>query len=444
MRSWKECFGPGGPEPALFAWFAVSLMLCQCLFLKRLRDECLGQDCHSTIYELCLPWKRIIVTEQLTATEQTYMAERSLVFVWEKFAANHVDRCDAVAKSVGNTRRVVGIELASHDESYSWLPDIYTEFQKTTLFTDTTISNVPFVKKSFMLLRKCWKYRPGDYFFCHYELPFVFFVAVILRICGSRVFTMNNSKFDDCKRHLWREVMKSVFFLPYNGNIASAKRAKEYFIFLGVPEKRIMLYYNTLSTDRIRRLAGVVPAPGGPPFETRHFTVVARMVPKKNISMVIEAYALYRAQSPKPRQLHLCGSGPLEAQLRSEVVARGLEKSVTFRGILQIEDVCQTLGTTLALLLPSIEEQFGNVVIEALAVGLPVILSENCGARDMLVRNGVNGFVVEPDNPAGMAFFMGLLDRDESLWRRMSLATKHFAELGDASLFAKAVLALAD
>ncbi len=101
------------------------------------------------------------------------------------------------------------------------------------------------------------------------------------------------------------------------------------------------------------------------------------------------------------------------------------------------------LGKTLALLLVSAQEQFGNVVIEAQALGAPVIVSDNCGARDMLVRNGVNGFVVEPDNPAGLAYFMGLLDRDEALWRRMALASEPFAALGDAAHFARAVAALA-
>ncbi|MCI0468178.1 MAG: glycosyltransferase [Beijerinckiaceae bacterium] len=371
------------------------------------------------------------------------MTGRSLVFVWEKFAPIHVDRCDAVARAAGNGRRVVGIELASQDRHYDWLPEASTKFGKTTLFFNTTVSSLPLAKTAFKLIRECWRNRPADFFFCHYELAFVFFAALILRITGNRVFIMNDSKFDDRKRYLWREVMKSVLLIPYNGSIASGRRAEDYFRFLGIPEKGIRLFYDTLSTERIRRLGAVAQAPGGTPFESRHFTVVARMVPKKNISMVIEAFALYRAQSAMPRQLQLCGSGPLEAQLRSEAAARGLEESVIFRGVLQMEDVCKTLGTTLALLLPSTEEQFGNVVIEAQALGLPVILSDNCGARDMLVRGGVNGFVIEPDNPAGLAFFMGLLDRDESLWRRMSLATRHFAELGDASLFAKSVLSLA-
>jgi glycosyltransferase involved in cell wall biosynthesis len=191
-------------------------------------------------------------------------------------------------------------------------------------------------------------------------------------------------------------------------------------------------------------LAGIEKAPGGTPFEMRHFTIIARLVPKKNISMALEAYAIYRVQTSKPRQLHLCGSGPLEAALRTEAAELGIEDLVIFHGFLQSEHICPILGTTLALLLPSTEEQFGLVVIEAQAMGLPVIVSENCGARDLLVRNGVNGFVIEPDNPVGLAYFMGLIDKDESLWRRLAMATERSAALGDASLFANSIMNLTE
>jgi glycosyltransferase involved in cell wall biosynthesis len=54
----------------------------------------------------------------------------------------------------------------------------------------------------------------------------------------------------------------------------------------------------------------------------------------------------------------------------------------------------------------------------------------------------VNGFVVEPDNPAGMAFFMQLLSQDEALWRRLSIAAMQYAERADSDRFAEAVEAL--
>jgi glycosyltransferase involved in cell wall biosynthesis len=128
--------------------------------------------------------------------------------------------------------------------------------------------------------------------------------------------------------------------------------------------------------------------------------------------------------------------------LRRKVDELDLGGSVVFHGFVQAEGICRILTSTLALLLPSIEEQFGHVVIEAQAMGLPVILSHNCGACDLLVRSGVNGFVIEPDNPQGMAFFMSLLCADEELWRKMCLATRSFVAQGDVRLFVEAVASL--
>ena len=166
------------------------------------------------------------------------------------------------------------------------------------------------------------------------------------------------------------------------------------------------------------------------------------MVAKKNISMALRAMKIYAEEVANPRPLEIFGTGPLEAELRHQAREAGISNLVHFRGFLQTQEISRAYGSTLALLLASIEEQFGNVVPEAQAMGLPVILSDNCGSRDLLVRSGVNGFVVEADNPAGMAFFMKLLSVDEDLWRRMCLASQQSAEKADTSRFAEAVEAL--
>ena len=230
--------------------------------------------------------------------------------------------------------------------------------------------------------------------------------------------------------------------LPYQGALASGKRLKDYARFLGIPSTRIAGEYNTVSLERIRGQAGVLPAPNGPAFRDRHFTAIARFVPKKNLSMLLSAYALYRQAVDQPRPLHLCGSGTGEVALRQQADVLGISPHLVFRGWLQDDAISQTLGHSLALLLPSVEEQFGNVVIEAQAMGLPVILSDNCGARDLLVRSGVNGFVIEPDNPRGMAYFMGLLSEDEGLWRRMCEEASASAPQGDVGRFVEGVEAL--
>jgi glycosyltransferase involved in cell wall biosynthesis len=250
---------------------------------------------------------------------------------------------------------------------------------------------------------------------------------------------MGCSKFDDTPRRVWREALKSLWLLPYKGAISSAGRPAAYLRFLGL--RRVETAYNTISLARIRAAAGARPAPDGAAFADRHFTIVARLVEKKNLATALDAYAQYRASAETPRDLVVCGAGPLEDALRRQADALGLP--VRFTGFLQSPEVAKLLATTLALLLPSTEEQFGNVVIEAQAMGLPVILSDAAGARDALVRSAVNGFVVEPDNAPGLAWFMARLAGDEPLWRRMCRAATETAELGDSARFADAVARLA-
>jgi L-malate glycosyltransferase len=369
---------------------------------------------------------------------------RDVVFIWENFGPIHNDRCEAVAESTAQGFSVFGIELAGRSHTYPWRPASSASYKKITLFPDTTIKDVLLLRRIFKTLRACLSIsRKAAFFFCHYEEVATFFVAAILRILGRDVFVMNDSKFDDYERRLLRELGKSIFYLPYKGALAAGRRSADYLRFLGFPREKIAPnHYNTVSIKRIRQLSRASPAPSGVPFGERHFTIIARFVPKKNLLMAIDAYALYVQKVKRPRPLHLCGGGPLEEALRHAVSDENLTEFILFRGFLKAEDVAITLSSTLALLLPSIEEQFGHVVIEAQAMGVPVILTENCGARDDLIRSAVNGFVVEPDNARGLAFFMSLLCEDEDLWRRMSLSVDERALNGDVANFANVVKTL--
>lgn len=351
----------------------------------------------------------------------------------------HLDRCDAVAERFAGRRKVIGIEISSRSVNYNWEAGSSSNFQKITLFDDKLVQKQGTIRRAWRTFTTCLAERGDHIFLCHYEHPATFITAVGLRLAGKRVYTMGDSKFDDYQRSLWRELGKWFFNLPYSGAMACGRRSRDYRRFLGVASSKISGEYNTISIERIRKLSGSKPAPAGVPFMDRHFTIVARFVPKKNLISALEAYSLYRRSTANPRQLHLCGSGPLEYDLRQKVADLGLEEHVVFHGYLQSNGVAKVLARTLALILPSIEEQFGLVVIEAQAMGLPVILSDACGARDSLVRTGVNGFVVEPENSEGTAYFMEVLSRDQQLWDRMCLSAQSFSEKGDVTQFAQGV-----
>ena len=362
---------------------------------------------------------------------------QKIAFIWDNFGPMHADRVDAVVQQLNGRATCIGIEEQKHSNEYDWVSETRESFEKVTLDDKTNASTI---RKLVALIQLSWQYRDANWFLCNYERPHIAAFAFWLMLTGRRPYVMGCAKFDDIERKPMRELLKKFILLPYKGAIGSGKRTRDYFRFLGVP--RIEGEYNTLSVQRIRDLANKPAAPEGTPFAERHFTIVARFVPKKNLLMALEAYALYAARTQVPRKLHLCGSGPLEKDIMAKVSMLGLRDLIVFRGFVQTELVAQTLGDTLALILPSIEEQFGNVVIEAQAMGVPVIVSEVCGARDLLVRNWQNGFVFEPDNAPGLSRYMSLVSEDKDLWRELSVGAEKTAELGDVASFAQAVDAL--
>jgi glycosyltransferase involved in cell wall biosynthesis len=212
--------------------------------------------------------------------------------------------------------------------------------------------------------------------------------------------------------------------------------------FLGIRRDHIAEGYDTVSVDRIVSLADKPPAPEGHLYGDRHFTIIARLIEKKNLFMAIAAYQEYcEAAGPDHRELHICGDGPLRAALQAEIEQRGL-RGIFFCGILQPEQVPSKLARSLALILPSTEEQWGLVANEAIALGLPLLLSTNCGSADTLLRTGINGFLYEPDNPKGLAYFMDLLGRNEPLWRRMCDASAYLRPQADSRRFQNGVSAM--
>jgi glycosyltransferase involved in cell wall biosynthesis len=378
----------------------------------------------------------------MPAVEPQAATACSIAFVWESFAFHHIERCAAVAQRFAGRLDVHGLEIATYDSNYTWRKGSDgTGFNKITLFPNEIRQKISTLRCAARIVSTCVKIRARHVFLCNYESPAIFVSAIALRLMGRHVVIMQDSKFDDKQRHIGFELFKSVLYSPYHAALAAGERTRGYLRFLGFRDDRIFVGYDTVSVERVQRMAGAEPAPWGVAHAERHFTIIARFIAKKNITLALEAYAAYlanRSHRRPPRGLHLCGSGELEPALRQKAEELKLDR-VRFRGYLNEEEIARVLGSTLALILPSIEEQHGLVINEALAMGVPVLVSDNCGARDLLVRSGVNGYVFEPDNAAGLANFMATLDRDEAEWRRLSLGTRGFLPAADTGFFVGAV-----
>ncbi len=367
----------------------------------------------------------------------------TVAFVWSNFGPYHVDRLEAATAALAGKYRVVGIELAGASDTYAWerTPD-RSEVARVTLFADAREETIPTLRRLSALMRCCLSLGTRHVFLCQYERVEIFLLAVLLRGLGRRVYLMIESKFDDKPRRIWRELLKLGAYLPYNGALVGGPRTRDYLELFGFRRRQIKFGYDTVSTARVRLFGGSPPAPDGVPHRERHFTVLARLVPKKNIAMALDAYALYcRTSGNAARALHICGSGVLEQSLRDKVRELGLS-GVVFRGFIQAPEVARTLASSLALILPSTEEPWGLVVNEAVAMGVPILCSYNVGARDLLVRAAINGFAFEPENAAGLARLMQWLAESETEWRRLAEGSLALSPWADTLLFGEGVAQL--
>ena len=119
----------------------------------------------------------------------------------------------------------------------------------------------------------------------------------------------------------------------------------------------------------------------------------------KGADLLIRAWAAlrkptaYRQPESQSLTLNVVGSGPLRRRLERLAAELGVSDSIRFAGNVLHEDVAQIMRDSRCLVLPSRSEGMPNVVLEALACGIPVVATD-VGEVPYLVREGVNGYVV--------------------------------------------------
>ena len=121
---------------------------------------------------------------------------------------------------------------------------------------------------------------------------------------------------------------------------------------------------------------------------------VGRLDKVKNLPRLLEAFKLVIDEG-LDLQLLMVGDGPLDAELRQQATTLSLEERITFAGKQQGSDLYAHYGLGDALILPSTNELFGATVAEALALGMPVAVSEVAGSCT-LIRSEQEGYRLNP------------------------------------------------
>ncbi len=126
---------------------------------------------------------------------------------------------------------------------------------------------------------------------------------------------------------------------------------------------------------------------------------VGRLVPYKGYGDLLDAAALVQGVRPDTRWV-LAGDGTIRKELEAQSRKLGLGSRVHFTGWL--DDVRDVLALCDVFVLPSRGEHFGRVLIEAMAMGKPVVATDGGGVPEV-VRHGETGLLVPPGRPAALA-----------------------------------------
>ena len=196
------------------------------------------------------------------------------------------------------------------------------------------------------------------------------------------------------------ELLKDEFFRQCRGFVVPGKSAAEYLLSHGIKRGTIFTALNAVDNDLFAKEAAAARAEANQlrtelALPERYFLFAGRLVREKGVFELLSAYSMLHPEVRKQIALVFAGDGPCrgELEIRSASISPGLIK---FVGFTQREQLAAYYALAEMLILPTYSDTWGLVVNEAMACGLPVVVSRLAGCVPDLVMEDWNGRVVEP------------------------------------------------
>lgn len=299
-----------------------------------------------------------------------------------------------------NERSRAGLEI---DSTNAAVPVYAYNYE---LLFDHFMEDVSLRERAAVLLRRVRAFRPDVINLTGYYDPAQILVLLWAKATGVRVVMQVESTATDHQRGGWKEQFKRWVFGRCDGFFCFGEQSANYLINLGVAPATILLRRNAVDNNALRvaydrALPTRVQQQQALDLRPNNFIFVGRLITFKNLPALLTSFAEAQRQSAALADwgLILLGDGPEGPVLHQKVDELGLGDVVRFlpgRPWFRVPDV---LALSNVLVLPSISEPWGLVVNEAMACGLPVIVSNRCGCVPDLVHHGQNGFVFDPGRP---------------------------------------------
>jgi glycosyltransferase involved in cell wall biosynthesis len=318
--------------------------------------------------------------------------------------------------------RLTAIELSAVDDTYAWSRvNGAPSFARLTLFDDQDVDRKRRIDVTRRVGAALSEADPEVVAIPGWSHPGA--LAALLWCLRHRrpAVLMSDSALRDAARRRGREAIKGRVVRLFGSALVGGVPHREYASALGLAPAAVFDGYDVVDNDHFARGARQARIARGRwrarlGLPERYFLASGRFVAKKNLLRLLDAYAGYRRRAAGDHwHLVLLGDGQLRAEIERRIARAGLADAVILPGFRQYHELPALYGLAGAFVHASTTEQWGLVVNEAMAAGLPVIVSHCCGCTPDLVQNGVNGFTFDPGDVEELAGLMhrvaGMTDR---------------------------------
>ncbi len=259
-------------------------------------------------------------------------------------------------------------------------------------------SSLPATGRFLAALRWAWRARDHVHVINGiWAVPEFLFATVILMLLGTPVYF--HAEVPDSRgrrggvRRFVRDFMGRMLLRQSQGIFAISRLAENFYAGLAGSRQRVLPFgYFKHHVFRAR------PNGQSAGFE---LVFVGQLIERKAVDLLIDAFADMANDAPDAR-LTLIGTGPDRAHLEQLAEKRFVSDRVSFAGSVSSAEIDDRIRKADVLVLPSHFDGWGLVINEALAGGVPVIVTSSCGAAD-LIRDRRDGYVVPPGDRQKLA-----------------------------------------
>jgi glycosyltransferase involved in cell wall biosynthesis len=367
-----------------------------------------------------------------------------------QFGPYHHARAAALRDALGK-ENLLAVQIAAASRTYAWDASSGGTVEVITL-CEGAEEDAGFLRVFRAALALWRREKPDVALLPSYSPASSLALLLAAKVAGLKCVMMNESHAGTERARGAKRLLKKFLVSLFDGGLVGGQPQMRHFANLGMRTDRMVTGYDAIDSAYFTSAAATARADAAAQrarlgLPERYFLSLGRLVEKKNLVCLVEAYSVLRERLGAERPaLVFVGSGDQEPVLRDHCARLGLkvvdavtretdkaqstrhqargEAAVFFFGFRQIEENPIFYALAEAFVLPSLYEEWGLVVNEAMACGLPVLVSRTVGSAEDLVEDGVNGFQFDPSLPAELAEKLAALAESPELRASMGEASR--------------------